>query len=75
MIVFRALDYRAYDYFLRSESKKFMVDILLRKLDKKIWDYEAIRNIVQNHIEIKKNNNIIICDLLQAELINKMFFT
>jgi len=74
-ILYRNLDYRAYDYFLKSGSKKFMIDILLRKLDKNIWSYEIIKKIVQNHLTAKQNNNIIICDLLQAELINKLLFS
>lgn len=71
-IMFRNLDYRSYDYYLRTGSKNFIIDKLIRKIDNEIWDSQYIRKIIEDHLNLKKNNELIICDILQIELLNKL---
>ena len=73
-IMFRTLDYRAYNYFLRTGSKKYIFDKLYKKSSNKLWNREYLKEILEDHIEMKKDNNIILCDLLQIELLSQIFF-
>ena len=73
-IVFRNLDYRAYGYHLRKGSQRFTVDVLLNKIQGEMWNKEYIRTLVKEHMNLKKNHEIILCDLIQIELLNKLYF-
>jgi asparagine synthase (glutamine-hydrolysing) len=73
-ILFRDLDYRAYAYILRSDSKEFVFRTLLGNKDEKMWNYEKINQIVKEHMNLKKNNELILCDILQIKILNDLFF-
>lgn len=68
-------DYRRYDKWLRTGSKDFTLNTLMdpRTLEREFIKAESIRNIVTDHMEHKKNNDQIICDLINLELFNRIF--
>lgn len=71
-VIIRSPDYRAYDYLLRTGSKKYVEDILLRKPNK-IFNREYIRKIVEEHMKGKKSHDQIICDVLNISLLADMY--
>ena len=73
-ILFRSKDYRAYDYFLRTKSKKYLIDILIKKIDANFLNHETVRKIIKEHIDLQKDHTHLIIKLLQFELLNKIFF-
>ena len=72
-ILFRSPEYRAYNYFLRTGSKKYIVNMLLRELKGEIWNQEYTRKLLKEHLEKKNDNHYILCDILQIELIENLF--
>ena len=68
----RSQDYRAYDYLLRTGSKKYVEDILLQNTSE-IFNREYIRKIVEKHMKGKKNHDQIICDVLNINLLMDKF--
>ncbi len=73
-IKFRNLDYRAYDYLLRKGSKEFILNVLIRHGNKNIWNMDYIKKIVYEHLTSRKNNNVIICDSVQFQLLDNLYF-
>ena len=69
-LLIRSQDYRAYDYLLRTGSKKYVEDILLQNTSE-IFNREYIRKIVEEHMKGKKNHDQIICDVLNINLLIK----
>ena len=73
-VLFRSLDYRAYDYFLRTGSKKYVLKSLIVKNDDSIWNRDYLKRIIKEHMSLKENHEQIIIDVLQIHLINRLFF-
>ena len=67
--------YRRYDKWLRTGSKEFTLNTLVnsKTIERDLFKIESIRNIVNNHMEHKKNNDQLICDLINLELFNRLF--
>lgn len=74
IIKLRTPDYRAYDYFLRTGSKNYSEYLLQQKLVNKLFNPDYVKKIIREHMIGKKNNNILICDLINFELLYKLFF-
>ena len=77
-ILFEPKDYRGYEYWLKTGSKKYVYDILLQSstlYSTPIFNQKYVDNIVHEHMKGKSNYDQLICDLINFKLINKMFFT
>jgi asparagine synthetase B (glutamine-hydrolysing) len=73
-ILFKPKDYRGYGYWLRTGSKKYVEDVLLRD-SHEIFDQEYVKRVVKRHMKRKNNHNQLICDLINFKLMHKRFFT
>ncbi|MGB9615456.1 MAG: asparagine synthase-related protein, partial [Fervidobacterium sp.] len=69
-------DYRRYDYWLKTGSRDYVLKILLdsRTLNRGYFKSEYIKRIVEEHMSGRKNNEQTICDLINLELLFRMFF-
>lgn len=77
-ILFKPKDYRGYEYWLRTGSKKYVEDVLLQSSTlylTSIFDQKYVENIVYNHMKGEKNYDQLICDLINFKLTTKRFFT
>ncbi|MFC2121409.1 asparagine synthase-related protein [Bacteroidota bacterium] len=69
-------DYRAYSYLLKeSKNEEFIKDLLLspKTLERGILCKDYIKSKVHNHFAGIENNEIDICNLINFELINRIF--
>jgi asparagine synthase (glutamine-hydrolysing) len=71
-----SLDFRGYGEWLRTGSKKFMLGILLdeRTLKRPYFREDFIRKAVADHLNYRADNNQLLCDLINFELMNRLFF-
>jgi asparagine synthase (glutamine-hydrolysing) len=69
------LDYRGYDQWLRTGSKTFVLDLLLdpRTLKRNFFKEDYIKGKLEEHMSGKKNHDELICDLVNFELLNRIF--
>jgi asparagine synthase (glutamine-hydrolysing) len=69
-------DFRGYDQWLREGSKTFVIQTLLdpKTLARSIFKEDYIRQTVDNHMSYEADNNQIICDMLNIELMQRLFF-
>lgn len=71
--LFRPEDYRAYDYLLRTGSRKYIEDVLLRESNQNIFDQGYVRKIVEEHMNGRRNHDQVICDLINMYLLGNIF--
>ena len=71
-----SLDFRGYRDWLRTGSKEFMLGILLdeRTLKRPYFREDFIRKTVADHLNYRADNNQLLCDLINFELMNRIFF-
>lgn len=69
-------DYRLYDYWLRTGSKDYVSRLLLypRTLNRGVFKPSYIKQILQEHMNYLKNHDQLICDLVNFELLHRIFF-
>lgn len=71
-ILFKPVDYRGYDYWLRTGSRKYVEDTLINGTSE-YFDRQYIRKIVEEHMRAKKSHDQIICDVLDIYLVENIF--
>lgn len=70
-----AFDYRAYGHWIRSGSRDFIIKTLRNsKYLYKYFNMEYINKILEDHMNLKNDNNKLICDLINLELLHRIFF-
>jgi asparagine synthase (glutamine-hydrolysing) len=69
-------DFRAYEKWIRTGSRQYVQDVLSdsRTLNRGVFRPEYIRRILEEHMVGGKNHEQLICDLVNFELMNRMFF-
>ncbi|MHA1385530.1 MAG: asparagine synthetase B family protein, partial [Candidatus Helarchaeota archaeon] len=72
----RAINYRDYGRWLRGNSKDYVLDILdiNRAINIKYFKKDFIKKVLKEHMSAKKNHDQLICDFINFELMNRMFF-
>jgi len=68
-ILFKPKDYRGYDYWIRTGSKKYVEDVLLHRTYSKVFDKQNIRKILEEHMMCQRNHDQLICDILNVQLL------
>jgi asparagine synthase (glutamine-hydrolysing) len=70
------IDFRGYDDWLRTGSKVYALDILLnpRTLKRDFFRPEFVTRRVKDHMNHKENRGQLVCDLINFELMNRIFF-
>jgi len=71
-VLIKPPDYKGYEYWLRTGSKKYVEGALLQEPNE-IFNREYIRKIVEEHMKGKKNHDQIICDVLNINLLMDKF--
>lgn len=71
LIKFRASDYRAYSYFIKTGSKNYINYLFKQNQKDSILNFSNINQIFKDHIKSKKDYNQLICDLVQIKLLEK----
>jgi asparagine synthase (glutamine-hydrolysing) len=71
-----AIDFRGYGEWLRTGSKEFVLKTLLdqRTLNRPYFCKEFIEKTIADHMSYRADNNQLLCDLINFELMNRMFF-
>ena len=71
-----APDFRGYREWLRTGSRAFVLETLLDKktLNRPYFREEFIRKAVDDHMNYRADNNQLLCDLINFELMNRVFF-
>jgi asparagine synthase (glutamine-hydrolysing) len=74
--LFETDDYRRYDHWLRTGSRDYTLKVLMdpRTLNRGYLKSGYIKNIVEEHMTGKRNNEQMICDLINLELMFRLFF-
>jgi hypothetical protein len=72
-VSFRSSDYRAYDYFIRKDSRDYILKKLYINPDKSLWNKSYLRYILEEHMRRSNNHDQLICDILQIQLIKELF--
>jgi len=72
-ILFIPEDYRAYDYWLRTGSRRYIVQYLLLDLNSRFFNRRYVQKIIEDHLSARRNNDQIICDILNFNLFLKKF--
>jgi asparagine synthase (glutamine-hydrolysing) len=72
----RPPDYRNYGQWLRTGSRDYALSLLLSSeaLNRGFFKREFIEKLLFEHMTAKKDHDAIICDLINFELMNRMFF-
>ncbi len=70
------LDFRGYGDWLRTGSREFVLNTLLdeRSLKRPYFREDFIRKVVADHLNYRSDNNQLLCDLINFELMNRIFF-
>jgi asparagine synthase (glutamine-hydrolysing) len=70
------LDFRGYADWLRTGSRDFVLNTLLdeRSLKRPYFREDFIRKVVADHLNYRADNNQLLCDLINFELMNRIFF-
>lgn len=71
-VLFVPKDSRAYDYWLRTGSRKYVENTLLRA-NQRIFDQANIGKILKEHMTCQRNHDQLICDILNLELLLRKF--
>jgi len=74
--LFESDDYRDYNRWLRIDSRNYALKVLLdpRTLNRGYFKSDYIRKIVKEHMTGKKDHDQMICDLINLELMFRIFF-
>jgi len=72
-ILFQPVDYRGYGYWLRTGSRRYVEDLLLRDSGWGIFDRECVKKIVNEHMNGKSNHDQLICDIINIALLVNNF--
>jgi hypothetical protein len=69
-------DFRGYNQWLREASRPFVQATLLdpKTLSRSIFKEDFIRKTIEDHMNYKADNNQIICDMINIELMQRLFF-
>lgn len=72
----RAYDYRDYGNWLRTDSKDYVSNILLspEALGRNYFKEDFIKEVLDEHMRAKDDHNQLICDMVNFELTNRIFF-
>ena len=72
----KPLDYRQYSSWLRTGSRAYVLRILLnpKTLGRGYFKRDFIERIVREHMTARKNHDQLICDLINLELMSRIFF-
>lgn len=75
LLVLKPTDYRDYGKWLRTGSKAYAEKILLspKTLERGYFKPDYIKKIVKEHMIAKRNHEQLICDLINFELVNRIF--
>ena len=71
-LLFRNKNYRGYDYWLRTGSKEFFINVL-EKIDDRNrfnFDQKQIKKLLEDHLTCKCDNNQILCDVMNLILLD-----
>ena len=68
-ILFKPKDYRAYDYWLRTGSIKYVGEVLLQERKEDIFNRGYVWKILKEHMHCKRNHGQLICDMLNIQLL------
>ena len=71
-VLFAPKDSRGYDYWLRTCSRKYVENTLLRA-NQRIFDQANIGKILKEHMTCQRNHDQLICDILNLELLLRKF--
>jgi len=71
-----SLDFRGYDEWLRTGSRSFVMDIFSdeRTLNRPYFQRDFLSRVVDDHMNYKNDNNQLICDIINFELMHRLFF-
>ncbi len=71
-----AIDFRGYNEWLRTGSREFVLNTLLdkRTLNRPYFREDFIKKAIANHMNYRVDNNQLLCDLINFELMNRIFF-
>jgi asparagine synthase (glutamine-hydrolysing) len=74
-VILAPCDYREYEEWLRTGSKAYTLEILLdpRTLKRGYFKFSYIKKILREHMDYRKNHDQLICDLINFELLNRIF--
>lgn len=69
-------DFRRYEDWLRTSSKAYTLDILLdpKTLKRPFFRQDFVTKMIKDHMNHKENHDQLICDLINFELLNRLFF-
>ena len=75
-IRFTPIDFRGYDEWLRTGSKAYALNTLLdtKTLKRNFFRKDFVMKIIRDHMNYKENYNLLMCDLINFELMNRIFF-
>jgi hypothetical protein len=70
-----AFNYRAYGHWIRGGSRDFTINTLRNsKHLSKYFNMDYVNQILEEHMRFKKDNNTLLCDLINLELLHRIFF-
>jgi asparagine synthase (glutamine-hydrolysing) len=69
-------DYRLYNQWLRTGSKDYVTRLLLdhRTLNRGFLKPSYVKQVLQEHMNYQRNRDQLLCDLINFELLNRIFF-
>jgi len=75
-VKFLPLDYRQYDQWIRTGSRDYILRLLLdsRTLSRGFFNPNYVKRILNDHINYKRNYDQLICDMVNFELLHRIFF-
>jgi len=75
-ITLAPIDFRGYDDWLRTGSRAYALNLLLdpKTLKRQFFRQGFMMKIMRNHMNYKENHDQLICDLINFELMNRIFF-
>ena len=71
-----SLDFRGYDEWIRTGSKSFVIDMFSdeRTVNRPYFQRDFLSKILKDHMNYKVDNNQLICDIINLELMHRLFF-
>lgn len=71
-----SIDFRGYDEWLRTGSKQYALNLLMdsKALKRRYLQESFVREIIRDHMSYRANHEQLICDLINLELMNRIFF-
>jgi hypothetical protein len=69
-------DYRLYNQWLRTGSKDYVIRLLLdqQTLNRVLLKPSYVKQVLQEHMNYQRNHDQLLCDLINFELLNRIFF-